>query len=259
MNKQLEVLKPETGAVERAQPTSLSLLEAVISGGVTSENVALVKELTAMRREEIAAQSKTSFNRDFFDMKKEISGLNFYADKEAKSRDGSVMYAYCSESELSEKLEPVLKRHNFAMLFSQERSADTVTAVVTLIHRDGHEHVSRYTVRVGSTNAAKDATAADAGSTTSAWRHLVMKLFGLKSRISEENDPRNLGEHITEEQAADLERRVMDTASDSRAFLRFAGVKIGPDEEITADHYRSIMSSKLAVLDDNLRRKEGRK
>lgn len=259
MNQQLEVLKPESGAVERAQPTSLSILEAAISGGVTSENVAVVKELMAMRREELAAQNKTSFNRDFFELKREISGLNLYADKEAKNDSGKVMYCYCSESELSDKLEPVLKRHNFAMLFSQDRSEDTVTAIVTLIHRDGHEHLSRFTVRVGATNRAKDATAADAGSTTSAWRHLVMKLFGLKSRISEENDPRNLGEHITEGQAADLERRVLATASDEVAFLRFAGLKIAPGEKATTEHYRSILSNKLAVLDDNLRRKEGRK
>lgn len=258
MNKQLEVLKPETGAVERAQPTSLSILESAISGGITSENVAVVKELMAMRREEIAEQSKAAFSKSFFQLRKELGPI--YADKQVKTKSGDVAFEYCSPAEIQDSIDPLLKRHGFCTMTGQTQPGPGMVEVnVTLFHEAGHSETRTFTVRVSPGNSLMTPTQCDAGATTAAERHLFIKMFGLRTRLRPDNDPRNLGEHITEEQAADLERRVMDTASDSRAFLRFAGVKIGPDEEITADHYRSIMSSKLAVLDDNLRRKEGRK
>src|ERR1700759_3912987 len=101
----------------RHEPSSLNLLESAVHGGITSENVAVVKELIAMRREEMAFQNKVSFNKAFFALKKEIAGMDFHADKEAKDYDGNVMYRFCSEAELSSKLEPLLFKHGFTMMF----------------------------------------------------------------------------------------------------------------------------------------------
>lgn len=239
-------LREEMPIAQRAAHSPLDILEAAIRGGVTADNVAVVKEIAALCRQEVADKNKAEFNRAFFALKQEIRSLNFYADKEAKSRDGAVMYAYCSEAEIGEKLEPVLARHGFDMLFSQEREGDTVTAVITLLHQSGHEFVSKFTVRVGATNSAKDATAVDAGSTTSAWRHLVMKMFGLKSRISADQDPRNLGDYITPEQADELQRRVDGVNGNVKAFLSLAGAK----------SFREIMSGKYAMLNAKLAEKE---
>lgn len=232
--------------VAQSQPSTLSLIQSVVQGGITSESVGVMERLIAMRRDELATQNKTEFNRAFFALKQEVRKLNLYADKEAKDFNGNVMYSYCSEAEIGEKLEPVLANHGFDMLFSQERDGETVTAVITLLHQSGHEFVSKFTVRVGATNKAKDATAADAGSTTSAWRHLVMKMFGLKSRISDEQDPRNLGTYITPEQVEELKRRVNETSSDVTKFLALAG----------AASFETIMSGKYAVLDAQLAKKE---
>lgn len=235
------------------QPTTMDLIQTALVGGVTTENVGVIERLAALRREEIAAVSKANFNRDFFALKRDIAKLNFYADKEAKNNTGKVMYVYCSETEMSDKLEPVLDRHNFSMLFSQERDGDTVTAVVTLIHVGGHEHTSRFTVRVGSTNSAKDATAADAGSTTSAWRHLVMKLFGLKSRISDVQDPRLIGDLITETQAMNLQIAAQEVGMKEVVFLRLAGVTAGNPPSL--EDYLKIKTGSLGVLENVLAEK----
>ena len=135
------------------------------------------------------------------------------------------------------------------MLFGQRDEAEKTVAIITLIHKDGHEENREYSVRSGGTNRMKDATAADTGATTSAWRHLVIKMFGLKSRIREEDDARNLGtdEKITEAEARDLERRVFDTKSDTIAFLKFAGAK----------SFDEIKAARWDALDQMLRRKEG--
>jgi len=208
--------------VPPSQPSSMMILEKAISGGITSENVAVVKELLAMRRDEMAFENKSSFNRAFFRLKTEISKMEFYADKEALTKSGGVAYSYCSETELATKLEPVLFKYGFAMMFGQRQEGDRVIVEVTLVHEDGHEEKREYSVRTGSTNAMKDATAADTGSTTSAWRHLVIKLFGLKSRIREEDNARNVGEPINFEQAETLRDLVKETNSDEAAFLKFA-------------------------------------
>lgn len=237
---------------ELAQPaplTSLGILEAAVRGGVTSENVAVVKELVAMRREELALEAKARFNRAFFELRQEIASMDFYADKAAKTDSGAVAYTYCSEKELSSKLEPVLFRYGFAMLFGQRDEGEKLVAIITLVHKEGHEETREYSVRAGGTNRMKDATAADTGATTSAWRHLVIKMFGIKSRIREEDDARNLGEQnvkITPEQANELEHRVALTNSDKAAFLQFAG----------AASYKDIPASKFGSLDAILKRKE---
>jgi hypothetical protein len=231
-----------------AQPTSLDILDAAVRGGITSENVAVVKEIIAMRREEVALEAKAKFNRNFFALRQEIAQMDFYADKAAKT-DSGVAYRYCSEKELAAGLEPVLFRHGFAMLFGQRDENERTVAVITLIHCDGHEETREYAVRSGATNRLKDATAADTGATTSAWRHLVIKMFGLKSRIREDDDPRNLGDtstKVTQEQAGELERRVKMLNSNVSAFLKLAG----------ATSFTDIPAVNYEVMDRLLQAKE---
>lgn len=223
---------PNVGAmeVEKAQPlavsapapvTSLSILQAAVQGGINKENVEVVERLVALRREELREESKAAFARDFFKLRKDMPQI--YADKEAKDRSGQVVYTYCSEEEISKMLEPHLFRHNFAMLFGQRQEEGRMVAVVTLIHEGGHQETREYSVRAGATNQMKDATSADAGSTTTAWRHLMIKMFGLKSRLRSEDDARNIGGAVSPEIAEELERRVKMINADVPKFLKFAG------------------------------------
>jgi hypothetical protein len=160
--------------------------------------------------------------------------------------NGKVAYSYCSETELSSMLEPVLLKHGFTMMFGQRSDEGKIVAIITLIHEEGHEETREYSVRSGNTNALKDATAADTGATTSAWRHLVIKMLGIKSRIREDADPRNLGGKVTKEQAEELEQRVAITNSNRATFLKMAGV----------DSFAAIPTLKYEVLDQLLRMKE---
>lgn len=239
--EQLTIHGARTALQTTSEPpagSSLHILEAAIKGGITSENVAVVKEIIAMRREEMAFQNKQTFNRAFFALKKDIAAMDFYADKEAKDRNGKTMYKYCGEQEIAEKLEPVLMKHGFAMMFGQRQESERVVAEITLIHESGHEEKREYAVRSGATNAAKDATQADTGATTSAWRHLVTKLFGLKSRITEGNDVRNEGERISEDKVQWLRERMKELGVQEAPYLRIAGA--ASIEEICEGSYPII-------------------
>lgn len=242
-------LKEATIIQERRMPSPIEILEAAVKGGITQENMAVVKELREMVRDEQNAQAKKAFNRDFFALKSDINTMQLCADREAKDRSGNVTYVYCSEAEISKKLEPLLMRHGFATMFGQRQEGERTVAILTLIHRDGHEETREYAVRGGKTNAMKDETAVDAGATTTAWRHLVTKFFGLKSRIREDDDARNLGNSITPEQAQLLRERVEACHADEGAFLRFAG----------ATSYESIPALRLPELEKMLAKKEAAK
>jgi len=246
-----ELATTNEARVLTSEPSTGDLLAAVIQQGITTGSVEVIERLCAVRDKERAQASKADFNRDFFALKKELSGMSFYCDKEAKTKNGVVAYTYCSESEIAGKLDPVMFKHGFAMLFGQRQDGDRITSEITLIHESGHEEKREYTVTRGRSNDMKDATAVDASATTSAWRHLVIKLFGLKSRIREDDDARNegSGETISAEEAKELQRRVRACGSDEIKFLAFAG----------ANSFLDISADKLQSLLDMLARKEREK
>ena len=219
-------------------PTIINILEAAVKGGITSDNVVVAKELIQLIREQRAEEAKAAFAKALFQLRKHMPEI--YIDKEAKDRSGNVAYRYCSEEEISKKLEPHLMAYGFTTLFGQREGEGRVTVELTLMHEAGHQEVREFTVRAGATNAMKDATAADAGAATTAWRHLMMKMFGLKSRFSamDANDARIEGEFISFEQAETLRELVKETQSDEIAFLRFAGAT--KYEEIGSARYQQL-------------------
>lgn len=202
-------------------PSPLAILDAAVRGGVTQENVSVVKELIAMAREERAEQAKAAFAKAFFQLRKNMPEI--HADKEAKTKSGEPAYAYCSETEIAKKLEPHLMAYGFAMLFGQSASDGRITVTVTLMHEQGHSETRDFSVRSGAPNAMKDAAMCDTGGATTAWRHLMIKMFGLKSRIQENQDATIEGEKISRAQVQYLEEQVRETGSDLVKFLTLAG------------------------------------
>ena len=244
MSESLQVI-PQSGAVARPQPTAIDILQAAIEKGITSENVAVVKEIRQMVREERGDLAKVAFNKAFFAMRKEMPIA--YADKKVKTDSGALAFQYCSPQEIRDVLEPLMLRHGFCTMTSQEMDGETkVTVTVSLLHEAGHSVNGTFTIRVGQENRLVKGPQVVAGATTAAERHCLIKLFGLRTRINPDGDARNLGEPITKEQAFELERRVGETNSDCAKFLKLAG----------ASKFTEIMSSRYAELDSLLRRKE---
>lgn len=223
----------------RPAASPIAILESAIKGGVTAENVSVVKELIQMCRDQRAEDAKAAFAKAFFQLRKNMPEI--YADKEAHTKSGQVAYVYCSEKEILSKLDPHLMSFGFAMLFSQSESDGRITVEITLMHEAGHSEVKTFTVRAGAPNAMKDAASCDAGAATTAWRHLVMKLFSLKSRISENQDARNEGEPITRDQAQVLREMVKESGSNEPAFLQFSGAS--KYEDIGSNRYSELFAA----------------
>ena len=205
--------------------TPLAILEAAVNRGITSENVAVVKELVQLAREQRADEAKAEFARAFFQLTQAISKLEIYADKQAKTRSGEVAYTYCSEKELDDKLRPVLMQYGFGTLFGQTENNGRITITLTIMHQAGHQEVREYTVRAGHENAMKDAAACDTGAATTAYRHLCIKMFGLKSRIQEGQDATKDGEKIGPDKVQYLIEQCQEVGGNLEArLLEAAGV-----------------------------------
>lgn len=209
-----------------AGPSPMAILEsavrAVNEGKVTGESVMVVKELVQLCREQRAEEAKAAFAKAFFQLRKNMPSI--YADREAKDRSGNPVYSYCSEEEISKALEPHLMAHGFAMLFGQSSANGFITVNVTLMHEAGHSETREFTVRAGTPNAMKDGAMCDAGGATTAWRHLMMKMFGLKSRISDGNDARIIGEKIGADKVQYLREQLAEAGGTPDGLLKLAGV-----------------------------------
>ncbi len=228
---------PKGAQIERTSASPIAILEKAINSGVTAENVAVVKELIQMVREQRAEEAKAAFARAFYQLKKSMPEL--YADKEAKDRSGNVTFRYCSEDELSKILNPHLLAHGFTDLFGQEQTDGRVIVKYTLMHEAGHSETREFSVRAGSPNAMKDAAMCDTGAATTAWRHLVMKLYGLKSRITDGQDPHVEGAFIGVDKRQYLKEQIAELGGESvnAWFWETAGVGSGQYERITDGSY----------------------
>lgn len=225
-----------------SSPTPIAILEAAIRGGVTSENMAVVKELVEMCRNQRAEEAKAAFAAAFFRLRKNMPEI--YEDKQGRDKAGNVVFTYSSETELSRALEPHLVSHGFTMLFGQSANDGRITVNVTLMHELGHSETREFTVRSGTPNAMKDGAMCDVGGATTAWRHLMIKLFGLKSRITTNLNASIEGECISSDKVAYLREQVAETKSDEGKFLALAGV--GSFEEITEGSYDVLVRALAA-------------
>ena len=241
-----ELTKVEQMPVARREPSPAEILQAVCDRGITPETVAVVKELSAMCKEAKQDEAKAEFAKAFFQLRKVAP--NIYADKEVRTDKDKVAFSYVSPEELNRVVEPLLLAHGFTTMCGQEMRQDgKVTAILTLFHEAGHSETREFTVRVSAGNAVMNNTKCDEAATTSALRHLMIKMLGLKTRINANDDARLDGGTITAEQAASLRARVRITNTDESRFLKFAG---------NVYNYEEIPAGKYGILDENLRKKE---
>jgi hypothetical protein len=249
MNDQnLQVIKPDEVNVPARQSSmsAMQILQTAIEHGISKENIEAVKELRQMVKEERDDQAKIAFNRAFFQLRKEMPVL--YADREVKTKSGAVAFQYVSPDEIKNMLEPLMSKYGFCTLAGQTMTNGEVTVTVTLIHEAGHSEPRSFTVRVSPGNQLMSPTQCDASASSSAERHCLIKMFGLRTRIKSDSDPRNVGEIISPDLADELERRVHETNSNVEAFLKFGGSRTGKFSDIPAARY--------SACDAMLRRKE---
>jgi|SRR6185295_18489348 len=238
---------PPSSAVAKREPSALDMIQSVIERGVTSENVAALRELVALKRDMDADQAKREFTKDFIALQADTPRIK--ATKVIPDRNGKMRSSFAPFEEIDSQAKPLCHQHGFTYTFSEGAfQQGKITKICTLMHKGGHERSNPYSVRIGQGPPGCSESQADGSAHSYAKRGalcdcLNIVVVGIDSDAALEG---NLDEKVSAEQAFELERRVNETNSNHGAFLRFAG----------AASFKEIPATKYPELDQMLRRKE---
>lgn len=243
MNKQnLEVMKPAMPVALSAEPSAGQMMQAMITAGITTENVAAFKELVLLQERSEDRNAKRQFAAAFSALQAELPAVQ--AMQVVPNKDGSVRYKYAPYEEVLKQVKPYLDKHGFSLRFSQKLDTGRITMSCTLLHNGGHTETNEFTCRIGSGPPSASEAQADGAASSYAQRGALCDALNIVVR--KDTDANIEGGTISAEDAAELRSRVKKLGVDEIAFLKLAG----------APSFETISDSKYEVADEWLRKKE---
>jgi len=247
MSTELELSpRPEAAlAKSQPQPTVADILQGIVHGGVTAENVAAVEKIVALYERMQEKDAEKAFAQAFVGLQAEMPKVQ--ATKAVPNNDGSVRYRFAPFEDLMAQVGPMLQKHGFTVSFSSRFQEGRFISICTLQHVGGHKRSNEFAVRVGSGPPKATESQADGAAATYAKRFALTEALNIVVAHMD-NDARAEGGMVTPEQAEELARRVAETNSSKEAFLKFAG----------AADFKSISAVKYDMLDQFLAKKEAR-
>jgi hypothetical protein len=233
------------------------MMQAVVDKGITAENVAALKELTALYQQMEAKRSERIFNEAFNQLQQDMPTIK--ATEPVPNKDGTVRYRFAPYEDLMNEVSPLLVKHGFTISFSTRYDQGRIIKICTLRHRGGHAVANEFAVRVGHGPPGSSEAQADGAAGTYAKRLALCDALNIV--VEKDTDARNLGDTVTKEQAASLRRRVQATGSDEIAFLKYAQAQLpaNPTAKQVEQAYGTIPEVMLNILDSSLRKKESTK
>ena len=237
-----EIVKREEQLPSKS-PGVAEMLQGVLAGGVTGDNVAAVTELTKLWKQTQEWDAEKQFVEAFVRLQAEMPSVQ--ATVAVPNNDGSIRYRFAPFEQIMQQVQPMLQKHGFTVSFDSLTEPDRITSTCVLQHIGGHKRSNKFGVRIGAGPPKATVTQADGAAATYAKRFALTEALNIVvSHL--DDDARNEGGPITSEQAISLANRVLATKSDSKAFLRFAN----------SESFEEIPSVKYPMLDEMLRRKE---
>lgn len=240
--------------VPKPPPSIADLLQGVIQGGVSKENVAVVTEVVALYERMQAKEAEKAFARAFNALQAEMPAIQ--AMTAVPNNDGTVRYRYAPYEEIMEQVRPLLLKHGFTVTFSTDYAEGRLVKTCTLQHTEGHSKSNQFAVRIGKGPPAASETQADGAASTYAKRGALCDCLNIV--IDKDTDARAIGAFVTDAQADELHRRVKESDSNEIAFLRFCGVTLTPGISPTFADYQKIPEGRYDAADEMLRRKESK-
>lgn len=222
------------------------MLQSVINGGVTEQNVSALDRLLGLAERMQDRMAAQEYARAFAAAQQDMPRIA--ATKVVPNRDGSVRYRYAPLEEIMAAAGPTLQRHGFSVSFPGVRYAENrVVVSCVLRHTGGHTETTEYAVRVGQGPPAANESQADGAAVSYAKRGALCSALGIVIEHPD-SDARDMGtgKPISGAKAAELAKRLSACGGDERAFLRWAG----------AETFAEIPEFNLSCIEDGLRRKE---
>lgn len=250
--QELELVGKEQALAVAPTPTPSDMLQAIVKGGITPENVTVFEKALDICYRMEQRNAEKAFAAAFVALQSEMPTI---VAKTIIPNRGK----YEKFEDVMEVVGPLLAKHGFSVCFSQDFKEARITVICNLMHIGGHRRENPYTTRVSG--KADSETQADSKASTTAKRNSLLQALNIVIRQDflqdEDDDPRNEGTLITPAQAEELQRRVIDTESNELAFLKLAGINAISGQP-NLSHYKAIMSNKYSMLDEMLQKKESR-
>ncbi len=245
VNARQKKVKPGKEIPINAEPSVALMLQKVIEGGITKENVTALESLVGLYDRMQAKNAEKDFAVAFNRLMAEMPPIQ--ATKPVPNNDGTVRYRFAPLEEIEAIVRPVALRNGFSYSFSEGPSEPgRITKVCTVQHSSGHKRVHPFTVRTSAPPKANDSQA-DGSTHSYAKRGAFSDAFSII--VDHDDDARMIGQAIGKALADDLEARVILTGADKEAFLKYAG----------ANSFAEISDERWPVLDELLKRKESAK
>lgn len=209
-----------------------SIADRILTGDLTSEKMALIKDLVAMDAER---KFTVAFNALQADLPT-IVASSVIPNRGKYERFEDVMH----------QIAPFLTKHGFTVSFSQDVEETRIIETCHLSHIGGHSRKSSFAVRVAR---ADSETQSDVKAATTAKRKALQDALNIVIRqdcLNEEQDASLEGGNISAEKADELERRVALLNQPHDKFLKWLQVK----------SYAEIPVGKYAIADEFLSKKE---
>ena len=251
MSNELATVKSDVPAtVNEANPIG-AMINTIISKATTADEMlaatAMVKELIGSYNDQEDRQANRDFAAAMCEVQAEIPTL--IAQKKVTNKDGSLRYKCKPLPETLKEIKPYLHKHGFSIDTSTRWDENRGVAIVEISHSSGHSRRSEYSVVRSEARGGSTPTEAEEGTLTRAQRRCICNMLNLAVAQEDENNARDEGDYISQDQATAFRDRVSATKSDEKSFLAFAGAK----------KFEEIRESKWASLDAALSQKESEK
>ena len=234
--------RTDTALATQSELSIASAWQAVVSGTIKQEHVAVMKELLGM-------DAQRRFNAAFVELQGALPAIQGF--RGIPDKQGNIKFVYANFDDIDAIIRPICLRYGFSYSFREEAIKEgRVTMIMDLQHSAGHSRQIPYSVRIGAGPPGSSESQADVSGHTYAKRGclesgLSLRIIGDREDVRMEGNPH---QKVTPEQADELERRVKESNSNVHAFLKFAGSPTGKFVDIPANRY--------AECDAQLRRKE---
>lgn len=199
-------------------PNIASLLQGVISQGVTQENVQALDKLCDLYERMEAKNAEREFNQAFVQMQSEIPVI--VATSVIPNRGKYERY-----EDIIRVVGPIMSKYGFAVSYDQKADDKRITVTCHLRHVSGYSVANPFSVRLGG--RADSETQADCKASTTAKRNALLQALNIVIRQdiyqSDEADASIEGGTITPAQAGHLIAECEVLKVDTEKFLAFAG------------------------------------
>ncbi len=225
------------------EPSVAMMLQKVIDGGITNENVAALESLVGLYDRMQAKNAEREFNRSFMDLQSLLPQVS--ATRQVPNKDGSVRYRFAPFEDIMSDVQPLLVRTGFSLSFnSRIQEGGRIVSICTLRHVGGFSQSNEFAVRIGGGPPGATETQADGAAKTYAKRGALCDALNIV--VEHDDDARMIGQPLGLGLGEVLEQRVKAVGADVEAFLKYAG----------ASRFDLISDDRMPMLDEMLKRKE---